>query len=53
MPAATADILVELDRILEPQRFEDYCVNGLQVPGPEQVQTIATGVSATTWCRAT
>jgi dinuclear metal center YbgI/SA1388 family protein len=43
---ATSDILAELDRLLEPQRFEDYCVNGLQVPGPEQVGTIATGVSA-------
>jgi dinuclear metal center YbgI/SA1388 family protein len=46
MPTPTADILSELDRILEPDRFEDYCVNGLQVPGPAQVQTIATGVSA-------
>ena len=46
MPAAAIDILQELDRILEPQRFEDYGPNGLQVPGPEQVQTVATGVSA-------
>ncbi|HSR96703.1 MAG TPA: Nif3-like dinuclear metal center hexameric protein [Kofleriaceae bacterium] len=46
MPAATIDILRELDGILEPQRFEDYGPNGLQVPGPEQVETIATGVSA-------
>ena len=46
MPAATSEILAELDRLLEPERFEDYCVNGLQVPGPEHVQTIATGVSA-------
>jgi dinuclear metal center YbgI/SA1388 family protein len=46
MPATTSDILAELDRVLEPERFEDYCVNGLQVPGPDEVQTIATGVSA-------
>jgi dinuclear metal center YbgI/SA1388 family protein len=46
VPAAISEILAELDRVLEPGRFEDYCVNGLQVPGPEQVQTIATGVSA-------
>jgi dinuclear metal center YbgI/SA1388 family protein len=46
VPAATTDILAELDHVLEPQRFEDYCVNGLQVPGPTEVQTIATGVSA-------
>ncbi len=46
MPAATTDVLAELDRLLEPARFSDYCVNGLQVPGPDQVDTIATGVSA-------
>jgi dinuclear metal center YbgI/SA1388 family protein len=46
VPAAASEILAELDRVLEPERFEDYCVNGLQVPGPDQVRTIATGVSA-------
>lgn len=46
MPAATADVIAEIDRLLEPERFDDYCVNGLQVPGPEHVKTIATGVSA-------
>jgi dinuclear metal center YbgI/SA1388 family protein len=46
MPTPTADILAEVDRLLDPARFEDYCVNGLQVPGPAQVETIATGVSA-------
>jgi dinuclear metal center YbgI/SA1388 family protein len=46
MPTPTSDILSELNRILEPARFEDYCVNGLQVPGRAQVHTIATGVSA-------
>jgi dinuclear metal center YbgI/SA1388 family protein len=46
MPAAISELLAEIDRILEPERFKDYCVNGLQVPGPAQVQTIATGVSA-------
>jgi len=46
VPAAISEILAELDRVLEPERFEDYCVNGLQVPGGAQVQTIATGVSA-------
>ena len=45
-PPPPREILAEIDRLLEPERFEDYCVNGLQVPGPEQVQTIATGVSA-------
>ncbi len=46
MAAATSEILAEIDRVLEPGRFEDYCVNGLQVPGPTQVRTLATGVSA-------
>jgi dinuclear metal center YbgI/SA1388 family protein len=46
MPAATSEILNELDRLLEPQRFDDYAVNGLQVPGAERVSTLATGVSA-------
>jgi dinuclear metal center YbgI/SA1388 family protein len=46
MPTPTSEILAELNRVLEPTRFEDYCVNGMQVPGPAQVQTIATGVSA-------
>jgi dinuclear metal center YbgI/SA1388 family protein len=47
VPAAIAELIAEADRILEPQRFEDYCVNGLQVPGPAEVTRLATGVSAT------
>jgi dinuclear metal center YbgI/SA1388 family protein len=46
MPAATSDLLAEIDRLLEPTSFEDYCVNGLQVTGSSAVETIATGVSA-------
>jgi dinuclear metal center YbgI/SA1388 family protein len=46
MPAATSDILEELERILQPARFQDYGPNGLQVPGAAQVHTLATGVSA-------
>lgn len=46
MPAPTADVIAEIDRLLQPERFDDYCVNGLQVPGAEHVHTIATGVSA-------
>ena len=45
-PTPMTDILAELDRLLTPTRFEDYCVNGLQVPGPALVETVATGVSA-------
>jgi dinuclear metal center YbgI/SA1388 family protein len=46
MPAQLATILREIDRLLEPGRFKDYGPNGLQVPGPTEVSTIATGVSA-------
>jgi dinuclear metal center YbgI/SA1388 family protein len=46
VPAATTDILQELDRMLDPGRFDDYGPNGLQVPGPHEVETVATGVSA-------
>jgi dinuclear metal center YbgI/SA1388 family protein len=47
VPAVAAtEIVAELDRILEPQRFDDYGPNGLQVPGASEVTTLATGVSA-------
>jgi dinuclear metal center YbgI/SA1388 family protein len=46
VPARLLDILHEIDELLQPARFEDYSPNGLQIPGPEQVSTLATGVSA-------
>jgi dinuclear metal center YbgI/SA1388 family protein len=46
VPARLSEIVEELDRLLEPERFADYCPNGLQVPGREEVTTVATGVSA-------
>jgi dinuclear metal center YbgI/SA1388 family protein len=46
MPAPLAEIVLELDGLLQPERFQDYCPNGLQVPGAELVSTLATGVSA-------
>jgi dinuclear metal center YbgI/SA1388 family protein len=46
MPARLAEIIATLDALLEPERFEDYCPNGLQVPGAETVTTVATAVSA-------
>jgi dinuclear metal center YbgI/SA1388 family protein len=46
MPAQLADVVAELDRILEPALFHDYCPNGLQVPGRNEVRILATGVSA-------
>lgn len=35
-----------LDRLLEAGRFTDYCPNGLQVEGRDEIQTIVTGVTA-------
>jgi dinuclear metal center YbgI/SA1388 family protein len=46
MTTPLSDILAELDRLLEPERFSDYGPNGLQVPGATQIERIATGVSA-------
>ncbi len=41
------DVVLEwLNEQLTPQRFEDYCPNGLQVEGRAQVQRLATGVTA-------
>jgi dinuclear metal center YbgI/SA1388 family protein len=40
------DLISDLDGLLRPAAFDDYAPNGLQVPGPEEVGTVATGVSA-------
>ena len=44
--AARSDILKTLDSWLAPENFQDYCPNGLQVEGREQVRRIVTGVTA-------
>jgi len=41
-----ANLLDYLDELLEPAAFSDYGPNGLQVPGPEKVRAVVTGVSA-------
>lgn len=41
-----ANLLQYLDELLEPTAFSDYGPNGLQVPGPDEVRTVVTGVSA-------
>jgi dinuclear metal center YbgI/SA1388 family protein len=46
MPCPLSQIIAELDRLLEPERFHDFGPNGLQVPGRSEVSTVATGVSA-------
>jgi dinuclear metal center YbgI/SA1388 family protein len=39
-------IIGALDELLTPAEFDDLGPNGLQVPGPEEVERIVTGVSA-------
>jgi dinuclear metal center YbgI/SA1388 family protein len=44
--AQITQLVDHLDRLLAVDAFRDYAPNGLQVPGPAQVQTVVTGVSA-------
>lgn len=44
---AARDQIIDLcDELLSPAAFEDYCPNGLQFPGAEDVRVLATAVSA-------
>jgi dinuclear metal center YbgI/SA1388 family protein len=45
MPALHS-IVDHLDSVLDPDAYDDYGPNGLQVPGREVVETVVTGVSA-------
>jgi dinuclear metal center YbgI/SA1388 family protein len=40
------EVIAFLDQLLEPERFDDYGPNGVQVPGGTEVATVVTGVSA-------
>ena len=39
-------LLTHLNTLLQPERFKDYCHNGLQVEGRQQVSKIVSGVTA-------
>ena len=39
-------IVTALDELLTPDAFQDMGPNGLQVPGPEEISTVMTGVTA-------
>lgn len=41
-----SDLSNWLDATLQPQRFKDYCPNGLQVEGAQSISHIITGVTA-------
>lgn len=40
------EIIAFCDELLGIEAFDDYCPNGLQVPGTDEVGVVATGVSA-------
>ncbi|TDO12562.1 MULTISPECIES: Nif3-like dinuclear metal center hexameric protein [Halomonas] len=40
------DLVAACNRLLEPERFRDYTVNGLQVAGSEHVTRVMSGVTA-------
>ena len=40
------ELLASLDALLQPERFKDYCHNGLQVEGRLPVRTLVSGVTA-------
>ena len=41
------ELITHLDDLLESSAFADYGPNGLQVPGPDEIAHVVTGVSAT------
>ncbi len=46
MSAQLGELTAYLDQCLQPGRFSDYCPNGLQVEGRNEVSRLATGVTA-------
>lgn len=46
MTISLQDLVDHLDALLQPDRFSDYCPNGLQVQGRAAVSRLATGVTA-------
>lgn len=46
MPATLRAIESELNTLLKPESFSDYCPNGLQVQGRDEVRRIISGVTA-------
>lgn len=46
MSASTSEVIEFIDDLLGDYALPDFAPNGLQVPGPDKVQRVATGVSA-------
>ena len=43
---ARDELLKYVDSVLEPAKIKDYCPNGLQVQGRDQIGKIVSGVTA-------
>jgi len=46
MPVALSELQVELNTLLKPGDYRDYCPNGLQVEGKASINHLVTGVTA-------
>jgi len=47
MSSVNRDVLTQyLDDLLKPEGFKDYCPNGLQVEGRDEIRTLVCGVTA-------
>jgi len=46
MPTTLLELVNTANRLLTPERFQDYCPNGLQVEGRETIQRLVSGVTA-------
>lgn len=46
MAAQLSEIIALCEKTLEPERFRDYCPNGLQVEGAAEVTKVVSGVTA-------
>ncbi len=46
MAISLIEVDAELTRLLQPERFKDYCPNGLQIEGAESVRKLVSGVTA-------
>lgn len=46
MPVSLIELNSKLSTLLQPEHFKDYCPNGLQIQGSEQVAKLVSGVTA-------
>ncbi|MFT6093710.1 MAG: dinuclear metal center YbgI/SA1388 family protein [Pseudohongiellaceae bacterium] len=46
MPVSLIELNSKLSTLLQPEQFKDYCPNGLQIQGSEQVAKLVSGVTA-------